>query len=113
MKPNAIIQTLLSIVIFILGGLLTWALTEINTLKEKDSEALLAHMIDDAELDKQLALMQTSMNMLMSDKETDDGQNRQLQKQWIIMNKHKDWINELRTDADLPSLSWPDHLTAP
>ena len=97
MKPDQVIQSLLGLLILILSGLFTWSLTRINDLND-----------DAADLRTDMALMQQTLDAIVDNTEKDASQDAQIRKFWRITGTHRDWINELRTEHDLPFQTWPD-----
>ena len=96
MKPDQIIQALMGLLILILSGLFTWSLVRINSLNDRD-----------AQLNTQIALMQQTLEDIKANTEDDARQDAQLSKHWRIVSTHRDWINALRMEHDLPLQSWP------
>jgi hypothetical protein len=97
MKSDQIIQALMGLLILILSGLFSWSLIRINALNERD-----------ADLNTQIALMQQTLDDIKENTEDDARQDEQLRKHWRIVSTHRDWINGLRMEHDLPLHTWPN-----
>ena len=114
-KPQNLIQGLLGLLTMILAGLFSWTLVEVNALNKevltiRTERAVERNELDDAQnnIETKLALMQQTLDSIASDTDTDAKQDSQLKKHWVIVGRHRDWINELRAKAGLPLVSWPD-----
>lgn len=103
LNPNHIIQGLFALLILILSGLFTWSLLQINSLNEKYSEAQTNNLLLQAELED----IGESLAALAADNKKDGEQDESIRKFWRITSTHRDWINGIRSEMDLPLQSWP------
>lgn len=85
-----VIQTLMGLLILILSGLITWMLVTVNAQQTK------------------IALMQQSLELVVSDTEKDKKQDATLTKFWRLHSWERAKINELRVVEGMPIEEWPD-----
>ena len=92
-KMDQVFKMVIPVLMLAITGLFAWVW---NTNTEL---ILLRHDIGD---------LNDAVKQVVSDTEADVRQDATLAKHWKIVSFHRDKINELRSKADLPLISWPD-----